>query len=236
MTASQALGCFPVSKFPGNFGPNGNGTVRTRWKFVLSKWSTSRGGPLLTGRFSPILRFRFQKFSFPVPLQLVTTVKMADGSDVSVYECSVCKLQTQDLMHSCTQGSGTVAVHLNLFFFWFSSVFKDKYITAWLLRILTMFSCVFLLAACDPSPYGFWQSERKNTQLIPTTSTSSTQALGKMGGQTRPFTHCKLNEVQRRIWEVTYYPTINSVGLLVRTRSIFPWLVRVVSDRSVRPV
>ena len=34
---------------------------------------------------------RFQKFSFPVPLQLVTTVKMADGSDVSVYECSVCK-------------------------------------------------------------------------------------------------------------------------------------------------
>ena len=63
---------------------------------------------------------RFQKFSFPVPLQLVTTVKMADGSDVSVYECSVCKLQTQELnvllMHSCTQGSGTVAVHLNLFF------------------------------------------------------------------------------------------------------------------------
>ena len=44
----------------------------------------------------------------------------------------MCKLQTQDLnfllMHSCTQGSGT-AVHLNLFFFWFSSVFKDKYIT-----------------------------------------------------------------------------------------------------------
>ena len=45
---------------------------------------------------------------------------MADGSDVSVYECSVCKLLTQDLnfllMHSsCTQGSGT-AVHLSLFF------------------------------------------------------------------------------------------------------------------------
>ena len=32
------------------------------------------------------------------------------------------------LMHSSTQGSGT-AEHLNLFFFWFSSVFKDKCIT-----------------------------------------------------------------------------------------------------------
>ena len=44
---------------------------------------------------------------------------MQDGSDVNVYECSACKLQTQDLnfllMHSCTQGSST-AVHLNLFF------------------------------------------------------------------------------------------------------------------------
>ena len=41
------------------------------------------------------------------------------GSDVSVYECSVCKLQTQELnvllMYSCTQGSRT-AGHLNLFF------------------------------------------------------------------------------------------------------------------------
>ena len=60
------------------------------------------------------------------------------------------------------------------------------------------------------------------------------QSPGKMGGQTRPFTHCKLHEVQRRIWEVAHYPTINSVGLLVRMLSIFPWLVRVVSDRSVR--
>ena len=55
-----------------------------------------------------------------------------------------------------------------------------------------------------------------------------------MGGQSRPFTYCKLHEVQRRIWEVTHYPTINSVELLVRTCSIFPWLVRVVSDRPVR--
>ena len=65
------------------------------------------------------LPFHFQKFFFPVPLQLVTTVKIADGSDESVYEWSVWKLQTQDvnflLKHSCTQGSGT-AVHLNLFF------------------------------------------------------------------------------------------------------------------------
>ena len=65
------------------------------------------------------LRFRFREFSFPVPLQLDTTVEMADGSDVSVYECSVCKLQMQDLnfllMNTCTQGSG-IAVHLNLFF------------------------------------------------------------------------------------------------------------------------
>ena len=55
-----------------------------------------------------------------------------------------------------------------------------------------------------------------------------------MGGQTRPFNYSKLHEGQRRIWEDTHHPTINSVGLLVQTRSIFPWLVRVVSDRSVR--
>ena len=100
--------------------------------------------------------------------------------------------------------------------------------------MLTMFSCVFLLAVSDPSPYGFRSQCEKNPQLIPTTSNSSTKSPGKMGGQTRPFTHCKLHEVQKRIWEVTYYPTINSVELLVRTRSIFPWLVRVVSDWSVR--
>ena len=44
---------------------------------------------------------------------------MADGLDVSVYECGACKHQTQDvnflLMRSCTQGLGT-AVHLTLFF------------------------------------------------------------------------------------------------------------------------
>ena len=43
--------------------------------------------------------------------------------------------------------------------------------------MLTMSSRVFFLAVCDPSPYYFWQSVRKNPQLIPTTSTSSTKAL-----------------------------------------------------------
>ena len=101
-----------------------------------SKESTSRGGPLWpVGLVRTKLPFHFQKFSFPVPLRLVTThsiVKMADGSDVSDYEGSVCKLQTQDvnflLMHSCTQGSGT-AVYLNLFFLLVFISFRDKYIT-----------------------------------------------------------------------------------------------------------
>ena len=88
------------------FGPGGNFPVKV---VHLPRWSS------LTGRSGPT---ESQKFSFPVSLQLVTTVKMADGSDESVYEWSVCKVQTQDvnflLMHSCTQGSGT-AVHLNLF-------------------------------------------------------------------------------------------------------------------------
>ena len=114
------LGAFHYAKISGNFGRNVNGTVRTRWKF-----SCQSGSPPEVVFFDRSFRsdrrlpLHFQKFSFPVPLQLVTTVKMADGSDESVYEWSVCKLQTQDvnflLMHSFTQGSGT-AVHLNLFF------------------------------------------------------------------------------------------------------------------------
>ena len=69
-----------------NFGPNVNGTGRTRWKF------SGQGGPPpevvlfdRSVRSDLKLPFHFQKFSFPVPLQLVTTVKMVDGSDVSVY-------------------------------------------------------------------------------------------------------------------------------------------------------
>ena len=42
-----------------------------------------------------------------------------------------------------------------------------------------MFSRVFLLAVSDPSPYGFGSHCEKNPQLIPTTSTSSTKALGR---------------------------------------------------------
>ena len=42
------------------------------------------------------------------------------------------------------------------------------------------------------------------------------------------------DEVKRWIWEVTHYPTVNSLEVLVQTRSIFPWLVRVVSDRSAQ--
>ena len=116
----EMRGAFHYAKISGNFGPNVNGTVPPRWKF-----SGQSGLPPEVVLFDRSVQsdrklpFHFQKFSLAVPLQLVTTIKMADGSDVSVYECSVCKLLTQDLnfllMHGCTQGSGT-AVHLNLFF------------------------------------------------------------------------------------------------------------------------
>ena len=124
-TAQNTPGCktsgaFHCAKISGNFSPNINGTVRPRWKFcgpppevVLFDRSVQSDRKLPF----PFLACYF----FSVPLQLFTTPssKMQDGSDVNVYECSACKLQTQDLnfllMHSCTQGSGT-AVHLNLFF------------------------------------------------------------------------------------------------------------------------
>ena len=58
---------------------------------------------------------------------------MEDGSDVNVYECSVCKLQTQDLnfllKHSCTQGSGT-AVHVNVFSSGFHQFLKTNILLA----------------------------------------------------------------------------------------------------------
>ena len=118
--AINSLGAFHYAKISGNFGPNVNGTVRPRWKF------SGQSGPppevvlfdrsVQSDRKLPFRNFRFQSRSSS---SLHTVVKMADGSDESVYECSVCKLQTQDLnfllMHSSTQGSGT-AVHLNLFF------------------------------------------------------------------------------------------------------------------------
>ena len=96
------------------FGLGGNFPVKV---VQLQRWSslTGRSGPTENCRCI-IRNFRFQ---FCSSLSLHTVFKMVDGSDVSVYECSVCKLQTQDLnfllMHSCTQGLGT-AVHLNLIF------------------------------------------------------------------------------------------------------------------------
>ena len=138
--------------------------VRTRWKF------SGQSGPPpkvvlfdRTVRPQPKIDVHFQKFLFAVPLLLVTTVKMADGSDVSVYECGACKLQMQDVNFSlCAVAHKAQAQQCILlcFFVWFSSVFKDKY--CWFLRMLTMFSRVFLLAVCDPSPCGFDSQCEKN--------------------------------------------------------------------------
>ena len=96
------------------FGPGGNFPVKV---VHFQRWSS------LTGRSGPTKNccsiFRNFRFQFCSNSSLHTAVKMVNGSDISVYECSVYKLQTQDLnfllMHSCTQGLGTV-VHLNLFF------------------------------------------------------------------------------------------------------------------------
>ena len=109
-----------MPKFPEISGPNVNGTVRPRRKFfgqsgpppevVLFGWSVQ------SDRKFPVLL----QHSLHTVVKVKVKVKvMVDESDVSVYECSVCKLQTQDLnfllMHSCTQSLGTV-VRLNLFF------------------------------------------------------------------------------------------------------------------------
>ena len=132
------------------FGPGGNFPVKV---VHLQRWSslTSRSGPTENCR-SVFRNCRFQSRSSS---SQHTVVKMADSSDVSVYECSVCQLQTQDLnfvlMHSCTQGQGR-ATHLDLFFVLVFIGFQRQ-IYYGLLRMLTMFSRVFLLAVCDPSPY-----------------------------------------------------------------------------------
>ena len=46
--------------------------------------------------------------------------------------------------------------------------------------MLTMFSRVFLLAVCDPSPYGIDSQCEKDPQFSPTTSTSLTKALERL--------------------------------------------------------
>ena len=141
------------------FGPaGGNFAVKV---VHLQRWSSLTGwsGPTENCR-SVFRNCRFQsRFSW----SLHTVVKMADGSDVSVYEGSVWKLQTQDLnfvlMHSCTKDSGT-ATHLNLFFLLVFISFQRQ-IYYGLLRMLTMFSRVFLFTVCNPSPnYNTQQSIR----------------------------------------------------------------------------
>ena len=121
------------------FGPGGNFPVKV---VHLQRWSS----------LTVFRNCRFQS-------RLTHSI----GSDVSVYEGSVCKLQTQDLnfvlMYSCTKDSGT-ATHLNLFFLLVFISFPRQ-IYYGLLRMLTMFSRVFLFAVCNPSPnYNTQQSIR----------------------------------------------------------------------------
>ena len=140
------------------FGPGGNFPVKV---VHLQRWSslTCRSGRTETCRSV----FRNCRFQSRFSSSLHTVVKMADGSDVSVYEGSVCKLQTQDLnfvlMHSCTKDSGT-ATHVNLFF---SSGFHQFLKTNILLASPNVddVSPLFLLAVCNPSPnYNTQQSIR----------------------------------------------------------------------------
>ena len=60
----DTTGAFHYDKISRNFGPKINGTVSSQVEIFRSKWSTSRGGPLVssTARHHPV-------------------VKMADGSD-----------------------------------------------------------------------------------------------------------------------------------------------------------
>ena len=127
-------GASHYAKISGNFRSKCKWNGLAQVEIFRSKWSASRGGPLgLVGPVGPTENcrsiFRNFRFQFCSSSSLHTVVRMVDGSDVGVYECSVCKLQTQDLnfllMHSCTQGLGTV-VHLDLFFLLGLSVFKDK--------------------------------------------------------------------------------------------------------------
>lgn len=156
------------------FGPGGNFPVKV---VHLQRWSSLTSRSSLTRNYCSIFRnIRFQSCS---SLSLHTVVKMADGSDVGVYECGVCNLQTQDQTFSLCTVAHKAQVQQSIlicFFFGFSSVFKDKHIT------------------------GFSNCRR----CFPT------------------FFSC------------FSYPTINSVGVLVPTRSILPWLVQVVSDWSVQ--
>ena len=113
---SAGQGCFPLCQNFRKFRSKRKWNGLAQVEIFRLKWSTSRAGPIETCR-SIFRNCRFQSRSNS---SLHTVVKMADGSDVSVEECSVGKLQTQDL---------NLQRILTCFFFWFSSVFKDKYIT-----------------------------------------------------------------------------------------------------------
>ena len=127
-------GASHYAKISGNFRSKCKWNGLAQVEIFRSKWSASRGGHLgLVGPVGPSENcrsiFRNSRFQFCSSSSLHTVVRMVDGSDVGVYECSACKLQTQDLnfllMHSCTQGLGTV-VHLDLFFFWVYQFLKTN--------------------------------------------------------------------------------------------------------------
>ena len=64
------------------------------------------------------------------------------------------------------------------FFFWFSvSFWRNIFLASPPTECWRCFPAPFLLAVCDPSPYGFDSQCEKYSQPIPTTSTSSTKAL-----------------------------------------------------------
>ena len=101
------------------FGPGGNFPVKV---VHLQRWSSLTGSTGRTENCRSIFRnFCFQSCSSSSLHTEVKIMKMADvdGRVCEVYQCSVCKLQTDDInaliMHSCTLGTGTV-VHLNLKF------------------------------------------------------------------------------------------------------------------------
>ena len=112
-------GCFPLCQNFRKFRSRNKWNASVRVEFFRSKWSTSKGGPLWpVGPVWPKLGVPFSEIPVSSPaLPHHAEAKMADGTEVNMYECSICKLQTQDLnillMHSCTQGSGT-ALHLDL--------------------------------------------------------------------------------------------------------------------------
>ena len=76
----QAEGDCHYAKISGNFGANVNGTVWPRWKFSGQSSPPPEVVLLdLSVRTDQKLPFRFQKLSFPVPLQLVTTHTSQNG-------------------------------------------------------------------------------------------------------------------------------------------------------------